>query len=123
MLPWAKGVAASKKLNVTIDEPDVSPLQVQGPKSRKLMRDVFGDWINDLKFYWMRETDFDGIPLVVARSGYSKELCYEFYLRDGQYGDKLWDRFFDAGQPHNVSPGAPNQILRVKREYSRAVRT
>ncbi len=114
MLLWAKGVAASKKLDVTIDEPDVSPLQVQGPKSRDLMRDIFGDWINDLKFYWMRETDLDGIPLVVARSGYSKELCYEIYLRDGQYGDKLWDRFFDAGQPHNVSPGAPNQILRVE---------
>lgn len=114
MLLWAKGVATSNHLNVTVDEPDVSPMQVQGPKSRDLMRDVFGDWIDDLKFYWMRELVLDGIPLVVARSGYSKELCYELYLRDGQYGDKLWERFFDAGQPYNVSPGAPNQILRVE---------
>ena len=114
MLLWAKGVATSEKLNVTIDEPDVSPMQVQGPNSRDLMRDVFGDWIDDLKFYWMRELELDGIPLVVARSGYSKELCYELYLRDGQYGDKLWERFFDAGQPYNVSPGAPSQILRVE---------
>ncbi len=114
MLLWAKGVATSEKLNVTIDEPDVSPMQVQGPKSRDLMRDVFGDWINDLKFYRARETDLDGIPLVVARNGYSKELCYELYLRDGQYGDKLWDRFFDADQPYNVSPGAPSQILRIE---------
>jgi aminomethyltransferase len=114
MLLWAKGVAASNKLTVTIDEPDVSPLQVQGPKSRDLMRDVFGDWIDDLKFYWVREFEFDGIPLVVARSGYSKELCYELYLRDGHYGDKLWDRLFDAGQAYNVTPGAPSQILRVE---------
>jgi len=114
MLLWAKGIAACNKLNVTIDEPDVSPLQVQGPLSRDLMRDVFGDWIDDLKFYWMREFELDGIPLVVARSGYSKELCYEIYLRDGQYGDKLWDRLFDAGQAYNVTPGAPSQILRVE---------
>ena len=114
MLLWAKGIAACNKLNVTIDEPDVSPLQVQGPLSRDLMRDVFGDWIDDLKFYWMREFELDGMPLVVARSGYSKELCYEIYLRDGQYGDKLWDRLFDAGQAYNVTPGAPSQILRVE---------
>ena len=114
MLLWAKGVAASNKLKVTIDEPDVSPLQVQGPKSRDLMRDVFGFWIDRLRFYWMRETELDGIPLVVARSGYSKELCYEIYLRDGQYGDKLWDRLFDAGEEYNVTPGAPSQILRVE---------
>lgn len=113
-LLWAKGVAASNKLNVKIDEPDVSPLQVQGPRSRDLMRDVFGFWVDRLKFYWMKETELDGIPLVIARSGYSKELCFEIYLRDGQYGDKLWDRLFDAGQAYNVTPGAPNQILRVE---------
>ena len=114
VLHWAKAVAAGNQLDVTVDEPDVSPLQVQGPKSRDLMRDVFGDWIDELRFYWLRETELDGMPLVVARTGYSKELCYEIYLRDGQYGDKLWDRLFDAGQSYNVSPGAPSQILRVE---------
>ncbi len=114
MLLWAKAVAACHDLNVQVDEPDVSPLQVQGPKSQDLMRDVFGVWIDRLKFYWFRETELDGMPLVVARSGYSKELCFEIYLRDGQYGDKLWDRLYDAGQSYNVCPGAPSQILRVE---------
>ena len=114
VLLWAKAVTAANQLHVTVDEPDVSPLQVQGPRSRDLMRNVFGDWIGDLIFYRLRETELDGMPLVVARTGYSKELCYEIYLRDGQYGDKLWDRLFDAGQPYNVSPGAPSQILRVE---------
>lgn len=114
VLLWAKAVAVGNQLHVTVDEPDVSPLQVQGPKSRDLLRDVFGDWIDDLRFYWLRETELDGMPLVVARTGYSKELCYEIYLRDGQHGDKLWNRLFDAGQLYNVSPGAPSQILRVE---------
>ena len=113
-LLWAKAVATCHELNVKVDEPDVSPLQVQGPRSRDLMRDVFGFWIDRLRFYWFRETELDGIPLVVARSGYSKELCYEIYLRDGQYGDQLWDRLWEAGQSYDVSPGAPSQILRVE---------
>jgi aminomethyltransferase len=113
-LLWARAVAAFEQLDVSVDEPDVSPLQVQGPKSGDLMRDVFGFWIDRLRFYWFRETELDGIPLVVARSGYSKELCYEIYLRDGQYGDKLWERIFEAGKPYNVSAGAPSQILRVE---------
>jgi aminomethyltransferase len=114
MLLWTKAVAAGNQLDVTVDEPDVSPLQIQGPRARDLMRDVFGFWIDRLRFYWHRETELDGMPLVVARTGYSKELCYEIYLRDGQYGDRLWERFFDAGQTYNVSPGAPSQILRVE---------
>jgi aminomethyltransferase len=114
MLLWAKVLAADNKLDVTVDEPDVSPLQVQGPKSRELLSAVFGDWIDDLKFYRLRETELDGIPVVVARTGYSKELCYEIFLRDGQHGDKLWNRLFDAGPAYNVSPGAPSQILRIE---------
>lgn len=114
MLFWAKAVAGCNRLNVTVQEPDVSPLQVQGPRSRDLMRDVFGGWIDDLGFYRLRDVRLDGMPLVVARSGYSKELCYEIYLRDRQYGERLWNRLFEAGEIYEVSAGAPNQILRVE---------
>jgi glycine cleavage system aminomethyltransferase T len=114
MLLWVKAVAACNDFDVTVDEPDVSPLQLQGPKSRDLIRDVFGDWIDALGFYRFRDTELDGMPLIIARSGYSKELCYEIYLRDGQYGDKLWDRLFDAGKPYDVTSGAPSQILRIE---------
>jgi aminomethyltransferase len=114
MLLWARAIAASHRLDVSVNQPDVWPLQVQGPKSRDLMRGVFGFWIDRLRYYRFRETELDGIPLVVARSGYSKELCYEIFLRDGQYGDRLWDRLIEAGSSCNVSVGAPNQILRVE---------
>jgi len=46
------GVAGKDKYDIELKEPDVSPLQVQGPKSRALMNDLFGSWINDLKYYW-----------------------------------------------------------------------
>ncbi|MDJ0958977.1 MAG: hypothetical protein QNI91_19065, partial [Arenicellales bacterium] len=62
ILFWAQGVASNMDVDVNIFEPDVSPLQVQGPKSTELMVDVFGDWIHDLKYYWFRDTEVDGIP-------------------------------------------------------------
>ena len=89
ILLWAQGVAINSGLNVKISEPDVSPLQLQGPNSGKIMEALFGESINDLKYYWLRELDLDGIPLIVSRTGWSSELGYELYLRDGSKGDEL----------------------------------
>jgi glycine cleavage system aminomethyltransferase T len=77
ILLWAQGVAVHSGLDVTIREPDVSPLQLQGPKSGEVMRALFGDSIMDLKYYWLRRVELDGIPLIVSRTGWSSELGYE----------------------------------------------
>jgi aminomethyltransferase len=110
VLMWAKGVAVNSGMNVVITEPDVSPLQLQGPKAPLVAYDLFGDWALDLKYYRLQETILDGIPLVVSRTGWSGELGYELYLRDGQYGDRLWERIMDAGKRHNIVATAPNMI-------------
>ena len=114
LILWAQAIAAGYKFDVDVDEPDVSPLQVQGPNSTKLMIKVFGDWINDITFYKFKEIEYQGIPLVIARMGYSKELCYELFLRDHSKGDELWEILWQAGQEFNISPGSPNIILRLE---------
>jgi len=110
VLMWAKGVAVNCGMKVTVTEPDVSPLQLQGPKAPLVAYDLFGDWALDLKYYRLQETVLDGIPLVVSRTGWSGELCYEIYLRDSQYGEQLWERIMDVGKRHNIAPSAPNMI-------------
>jgi len=114
ILLWAKGVAHSGPFDVSLREPDVSPLQIQGPKSADLMRRVFGPPIDDLGFYRFIETALDGVPLVVARTGWSGEVGYELFLRDGSRGTWLWDRLFSAGEGLGVRAGAPNNIRRVE---------
>ena len=114
ILLWAQGVAINSGLNVTICEPDVSPLQLQGPKSGKIMQALFGDSMLDLKYYWLREISLDGIPLVVSRTGWSSELGYEIYLRDSRYGDTLWERIMASGQDFDLKPGHTSSIRRIE---------
>ena len=114
ILLWAQGVAVHSGMDVTIAEPDVSPLQLQGPKSGVIMQDLFGPEIADLRYYWLREMDLDGIPLIVSRTGWSSELGYEIYLRDSAHGDALWDRIMAAGMPHGLKPGHTSSIRRIE---------
>ena len=114
ILLWAQGVAINSGLNVKIIEPDASPLQLQGPKSGDIMAVIFGDHIRDLKYYWLRELELDGIPMVVSRTGWSSELGYEIYLRDGSRGVDLWEKIMTAGKPFNLKPGHTSSIRRIE---------
>ena len=114
ILLWAQGVAVHSGLDVTIGEPDVSPLQLQGPKSGEIMQALFGDSIMDLKYYWLRELELDGIPLLISRTGWSSELGYEIYLRDSAHGDALWERIMAAGAPFGLKPGHTSSIRRIE---------
>ena len=114
ILLWAQGVAVHSGLDVKIIEPDVSPLQLQGPKSGEIMRELFGESILELKYYWLREVELDGIPLVVSRTGWSSELGYELYLRDESQGDALWERIMAVGQSFDLKPGHTSSIRRIE---------
>ncbi len=114
ILLWAQGLAVHSGLDVTIDEPDVSPLQLQGPKSGQIMQALFGDSILDLKYYWLRELLLDGMPVLVSRTGWSSELGYEIYLRDSAQGDALWERIMAVGAPFGLKPGHTSSIRRIE---------
>ena len=114
ILLWAQGVAINSGLNVTIKEPDVSPLQLQGPKSIDVMKSLFGESIINIKYYWFIETELNGIPLVVSRTGWSSELGYEIYLRDGSRGNELWELIMEAGKKFNLQPGHTSSIRRIE---------
>ena len=111
---WASAIAAERGLRVDVSEPDVSPLAIQGPQAEDVAAHLCGDWVRGLKYFWFREFDLHGIPLVVARSGWSKQGGFELYLRDGSQGTKLWNLVKEAGQPWGIGPGNPNWSERVE---------
>lgn len=114
VLLWARGVALAAGLDVRIAEPDVSPLQIQGPKATPVIETLFGDRVARLPYYHFVETALDGIPVVVTRTGWTGEVGYEIYLRDGSRGSELWDRVMAAGRPHQIRPTGPSDIRRIE---------
>lgn len=115
VLLWAKGVAAQSGMNVRITEPDVAPVQIQGPKSQALMRDLLGDGILDLRYYWMDRFVLEGMDVVVSRTGYTGEIGYEIYLTNASRdATKLWDRLLEVGRAHDLAVIGPCQIRRVE---------
>ena len=114
ILLWAQGVAVTSGLDIDICEPDVSPLQLQGPKSGEIMHSLFGDKISELRYYWFADFELDGMPLIISRTGWSSELGYEIYLRDGSRGDELWERLMEAGEPFGLQPGHTSAIRRIE---------
>jgi aminomethyltransferase len=111
---YALGVQAFAGMDVTIREPDVSPLQVQGPRSRDVIRSLFGDAVAGLRYYRCWGGDLDGIPVVVSRTGWTGEIGYEIYLRDGSRGIELWDRVMRAGEPFEIRAIAPSDQRRLE---------
>jgi dimethylsulfoniopropionate demethylase len=114
LLYWVKGLAYGYRLDVLVDEPDISPLAVQGPRAEDLMAAVFGDSVRNIKFFRFAHLDFMGRDLVVARSGYSKQGGFEIYLEGSDFGMPLWNALMEAGRELDVHAGCPNLIERIE---------
>ena len=114
ILLWAQGVAVNTEFDVNIFEPDASPLQLQGPKSRDIMLKLFDESILDLKYYWHREYKWNDISLVVSRTGWSSELGYEIFLTDQTMGSELWNHIMLVGKPMGLKPGHTSSIRRIE---------
>lgn len=111
---WAAAIGREKGWDVAVSEPDVSPMAIQGPKAVEVAAVLFGDRVRDFRYFGFEETDLDGIPMVLARSGWSKQGGFELYLRDYARGTELWDKVKAAGAPFDIGPGAPNDIERLE---------
>ena len=114
ILLWAQGLAVNGDYNIEITEPDVSPLQLQGPKSRDIMIKIFGDQIADLKYYWFKQFAFNNTELIISRTGWSSELGYEIFLTDSKVGNELYEHIMKIGDPMGLKPGHTSTIRRIE---------
>ena len=114
ILFWAQGLAANTNYDVEISEPDVSPLQLQGPKSKEIMIEIFGGQITELKYYWFKQFKFNSTDLIISRTGWSSELGYEIFLTNSKVGNELYDHIMNIGEPMGLKPGHTSTIRRIE---------
>ena len=84
---------------------------VQGPASRDILREIV--WtpptqqaLEELRWFRFligRVGDYDGIPIVVSRTGYTGELGYEVWCHPDD-GPAVWDAIWEAGRGHGLKP-------------------
>jgi glycine cleavage system aminomethyltransferase T len=111
---YARGIAWRSGMDVEVDEPDVYPVQVQGKQAKDLVADLFDEKVTGLRYYWCAESELEGIPVVVSRTGWTGEIGYEVYLRDPSRGDDLWNLLMEAGRKYEIRPVAPVEARRVE---------
>ena len=114
ILFWAQGLNANLKYDVDISEPDVSPLQVQGPKSKDIMVEIFGEEILSLKYYWFKRFKLRNINLLISRTGWSSEFGYEIFLLNSNDGDEVYETLMQEGKDLGLHPGHTSTIRRIE---------
>ena len=114
VLFYAKGLQAYASLDVTVREVDASPVQIQGPLSKDVVRDLFGEDVLNLRYYYFTRTELDGIPVIVTRTGWTSEVGFEVYLLDHTRGVELWEKIMAAGAPYDIRPTGPSDIRRIE---------
>jgi aminomethyltransferase len=114
-LLFARGLRnAYPDLDVTIQEADVAPLQVQGPRSKDLMVKLLGEDILQLRYYFWTEAKIGGVPVVVTRTGWTSEIGYEVYTTDTSRGNDVYEAIMDAGREFGIKPTGPSDIRRIE---------
>ena len=114
ILFWAQGLAVNNSYDVAITEPDVSPIQLQGPKSKEIMVKIFGNQILDIKYYWFKKFNLNGIDLIISRTGWSSEFGYEIFLLNFEDGDELYETLMQSGKGLGLHPGHTSTIRRIE---------
>lgn len=112
---WVKGVAVGMGLNTTIRQPEVWPIQLQGPKSANLLQALVGDRIASLRYYWWMRADLAGdIPIIISRTGWTGEVGFEIFLLDNNRAEAMIDLIIAKGKPLGLIPAGPNHPRRVE---------
>jgi len=111
---WLQGVNIGRRFDVDINEIDVAPVQIQGPKSIALMVDLFGPEIEDIPSYGLFAGTIDGCEVIVSQTGFSGEKGYEIYLKDATvHAETMWNAVLAAGEKHQLAVIAPAHHRRI----------
>ena len=102
-LDWINHIATGMDVKIIDDSETTAALALQGPYSREILNTISESTINELKFFWMMDTSFNGIPVSISRTGYTGDLGYEIWM-DPEHALLVWDLLLEKGKPYGITP-------------------
>ena len=102
-LDWILHIASGLKVKIKDDSETTAALALQGPNSREILNSISEISLNELKFFWMVNTNFNGIPVSISRTGYTGDLGYEIWM-DSNNALSIWDLLLKKGAPYGITP-------------------
>jgi aminomethyltransferase len=100
-IDWFQTNTVGFDVTVTEDTHDVAGLALQGPTSCAILRDMGLEGIENLTPFGLTYFDFEGVELMVSRTGFTGDLGYELWIGP-EHAELLWDRLFDAGKHRGI---------------------
>ncbi len=99
---------------MSIDEIDVSPLQVQGPKSEDLIADLVGEGVREVPYYGLMAGTIEGAGVLISQTGFSGEKGYEVYAYDSTLNaETVWNAILAKGEKYGLKVIAPAHHRRI----------
>ena len=111
---WVSAINISKEFYSEVKETDILTIAIQGPKSEKLAKNIFGEEIKTLKYFNFIKFLFNKEEILISKTGYSKQSGYEILITNPYNAIKLWDQIMEEGKEFNIRVGCPNMIERVE---------
>jgi aminomethyltransferase len=87
-------------------------IAIQGPKAEATLQKLTRTHLADIKYYWFRDGEVDGVFARIARTGYTGEDGFEIFVAP-ERAEPVWDKLLDAGQEFGIKPcglGARNTL-------------
>ena len=114
LMQWLQGVNVDNEFDVEIDEIDVAPMQIQGPKALDVMVDVVGDEVKEIPYYGLMEAEIDGVDVLISQTGFSGEEGFEIYVKEAsKYAERVWDPVMASVKDHGGRQIAPGHHRRI----------
>mgnify|MGYP002784700514 CR=1 FL=1 len=100
---WIKSNAAGFDAQVTNVSANYSQLAIQGPRAVDVMQRLIDVDLSAIKYYWFTTGHVDGVPAIIARTGYTGEDGIEIYF-DPAESERIWNKILETGQPEGLIP-------------------
>jgi aminomethyltransferase len=114
LMLWLQALNVGRRWDVEIDEIDVCPVQIQGPRSEDLMVDLVGEAVRQVPYYGLLAAEVAGVPVLVSQTGFTGEKGYEVYVRDASlHAETVWYAILEVGRKHELAVVAPAHHRRI----------